>query len=134
MFYSDRFTFRVLSNWQGAHASFRNEGTQWNKGESVNTSHTMKRHEFTSNEGNSVALIKVAGESYSMKTSQLDTLSVDKKVSDYALPEGGGGRWGGAGLAGGALGRGGGGRFGSMLWDVGAPGWKSTGGPVKTKK
>lgn len=51
------------------------------------------------------------------------------KIKEDAIPEGGGGRWGGAGLAGGALGRGGGARLGSMAWDVGAPGWKSTGGP-----
>lgn len=35
------------------------------------------------------------------------------KTPEFTLPEGGGGRCGGAGLAGGALGRGGGGRLGS---------------------
>lgn len=42
-------------------------------------------------------------------------------LGQSALPEGGGGRCGGAGLAGGALGRGGGGRFGSSPCNAEAP-------------
>lgn len=38
-----------------------------------------------------------------------------------AVPEGGGGRCGGAGRGGGALGRGGGGRFGSSPCEEGTP-------------
>lgn len=64
-----------------------------------------------------------------MVSGYIYSLFYTKKVEDDTLPEGGGGRCGGAGLAGGAWGRGGGGRLGSMPWDVGAPGWKSTGGP-----
>lgn len=48
------------------------------------------------------------------------------------LPEGGGGRCGGAGRAGGALGRGGGGRLGSR--DEGPPIAESTGEPGKGRR
>lgn len=126
--HSNHFTSRVLSNWQWAHASFRKG---WSSGIKVriitsawSTAHRTIQNKFnvsTCNVGFYVAaLAKVAG-----------SISDSNVVEDFTLPEGGGGRWGGAGLAGGAWGRGGGRRLGSVPWDVGAPGWKSTGGPVK---
>lgn len=74
-FHSGHFTCRVLSNWQRAHASFRKEVKQWDKGENVNT--CLKSH-FQCD-----AVIKV---------SDIWTSTVHKRVKDDTLPEGGGGR------------------------------------------
>ena len=126
---SNNFTSRVPSNWKWAHDSFRKG---WSSGIKVriitsawSTAQRTIQDQFSVStcNGGFMLLLLITG-----------LIFDSNDVEDFILPEGGGGRWGGAGRAGGAWGRGGGGRLGSALWDVGAPGWKSTGGPLKRKK